>query len=79
MSFKNSREGKNIRKEFSEITLPKLPIKRQLTDEENRKMIRHFQNHSWSHIDANNQIILGGGEDERGKYYITEEDLNQLS
>lgn len=78
MTFKNSEAGELLRKEFATPQFPKKPIKRELTDEEIKIMYKHFNNHSWSNIDADGKIILGGGEEDCGSYYITEEDLKQL-
>ena len=77
--FRNTTEADEIRKEFPKWTLPN-GRKRKLTEEENEKMYRHFQGHSWHNfIDNNGFIILGGGDDEPGgKYYITEDDLKNL-
>ena len=63
------------KREFDEPTEPKEPFKRKLTDEENKFMFRQFPEHSWSMVDADGFIILGGGESSMGVYYITEEDL----
>ena len=63
------------KREFDKPTDPVEPFKRGLRDEETKFMLRHFYNHSWSHIDANGYIVLGGGEEGTGKFYITEEDL----
>lgn len=76
--MKNSYRGESVKKSFGEFTKPAEPFKRELTQEENNKMYKHFSNHSWSSIDANGNIILGGGEDSAGMYYITEDDLNDL-
>ena len=78
-NFMNSKSGESLIKEYDKHTLPSEPYKRSLTDEENRVMLKNFQNHSWStNIDSNGHIILGGGEGEGGYYYITEDDLNSL-
>jgi len=78
MSLVNSSIGNSLRKEFNQITEPKLPFKRKLTAEELKILYLHFGGHSWSHIDADGLIVLGGGEYSAGKFYITEEDLNSL-
>lgn len=78
MSLFNSPIGNSIRKEFHQFTKPKLPFKRKFTKEERKILYSHFGGHSWSDIDANWLIVLGGGEDSGGKYYITEEDLASL-
>ena len=66
------------KRKFKEITEPKDPIKRKLSDEETAFMYRNFPNNSWSKIDALGRIILGGSESSfnGGMYYITEDDLN---
>jgi hypothetical protein len=72
--------GDFIKKDAEKFIAPAYPIKRELTEDENNAMIRYFvYSHSWSHIDAEGRIILGGGEDEEGRYYITEEDLKELT
>ena len=74
----NSKIGNSLRKKFQNFTYPTLPFKRELTDSESEAMYLHFRGHSWSDIDANGNIILGGGESAAGKYYITEQDLASL-
>jgi hypothetical protein len=76
--MQNSYQGTLIRKRFSEPTLPVEPFKRVLNVEERVKMYKHFSNHSWSNVDATGKIVLGGGEEAEGLYYINEEDLSQL-
>lgn len=75
----NSQQGEAIRKSLAVFTAPTKPFKRSLTAEETAKMYKHFRNHSWSNIDAEGRIILGGGEHEEGKFYILEGDLELLS
>ncbi len=76
--FINTQLGNNLRKSFSVFTEPILPFKRKLSEDETQKMYRHFADHSWSHVDATGKIILGGGEDSAGMYYINENDLTHL-
>lgn len=66
------------KRSFDKFTAPERPEKRNLTKEESTFMYRNFKNHSWSNIDAKGRIILGGGEEEMGKFYITEEDLEKF-
>lgn len=66
------------KKEFGKFTKPEEPFKRKLTNDEIKFMFRNFKNHSWSAIDANGNIVLGGGASPMGKYYITEEDLDKF-
>jgi len=66
------------KRSFDKFTRPVEPFKRELTDEERRFMFKNFRNHSWSNVDATGKIVLGGGEDSAGKYYITEEDLEKF-
>lgn len=78
-SFRNSTTGESLRKKFDKPTAPERPFRRKLTKEESKKMYKHFQNHSWSnYIDNKGRIILGGGEEESGMFYINEEDLDKL-
>ena len=63
---------------LAKVTAPEEPMKRKLTKEETSFMFRNFRNHSWSDIDALGRIILGGGESYLGKFYITEEDLENF-
>lgn len=70
--------GELLKKSFGKFTEPSLPFKRELTKEETMLMYKYFKNHSWSDIDANSNILLGGGESSKGIYYITEKDLNFL-
>lgn len=73
----NTHNLKDIypKRSFSEITSPKKPYKRELTSEETEFMVRNFKTYSWSDIDAEGRIILSVGSSNKGKYYITEEDL----
>lgn len=71
--------GDSIKKKFDKWTEPEEPLRRVLTPEENKKMFKFFKDHSWSTcIDNKGRIILGGGEESGGMYYITEEDLEKL-
>lgn len=70
--------GDNIKKKFNKITEPKEPFKRDFTQEETKTLFKCFPMHSWSKIDADGNIVLGGGQDSRGMYYITEDDLKKL-
>lgn len=63
------------KREFDKFEAPIEPIKRKLSKEETKFMFRHFPEHSWSDVDAEGRIILGGGESPMGKFYITEDDL----
>lgn len=73
--FKNTKLGNLLRKNFTKSQSPKEPFKREFTYEERKFMYTNFKNHSWSKIDADGLIILGGGMEEAGMYYITERDL----
>ena len=77
--FRNSSDGDSIKKRFSEPTHPEMPFQRKLTSDEQKKMYKHFSNHSWSDVDNKGRIILGGGEEARGLFYINVEDLDKLS
>lgn len=80
MNFINSPLGNSIRKEFPKPTYPQKPFRRILMKKEHEMMHKHFPNHSWSDfVDAGGKIVLGGGEEERGSFYITEEDLKKLT
>lgn len=76
--FINTVSGELCKKSYERFHEPVEPFKRDFTKEERLKLFHHFQNHSFSKIDANGHIILGGGEESAGKFYITEEDLKQL-
>jgi hypothetical protein len=77
--FNISRFGDLQKKRFDKPTAPEEPFKRKLTDEETKKMFKYFPTHSWcSSIDNQNRIILTGGEDKEGMFYITEDDLKKL-
>jgi len=79
VSFVNeSTEAMKLVKQFDKPTLPKEPIKRDLTEEETEAMNMHFPMYSWSKIDADGNIVLGGGIEARGKFYITEDDLKKV-
>ena len=65
-------------KQFEKPTNPVMPFKRDFTAEETKAMHQHFPMYSWSKIDAEGKIVLGGGEEARGSVYITEEDLKKL-
>jgi len=75
----NSPEGEKLKKMFGQFTAPEKPFKRKLTKEEQGKLFHHFPLHSFSDVDATGKIVLGGGESERGKFYLNEEDLEKLS
>ena len=62
---------------FNEITTPD-GVKRDFTKEEIKVLFKYYSNYSWSKPDNNGYIIFGGGEEARGKYYITEKDLTDL-
>lgn len=76
--MRNTAIGESLKKSTGNIIFPTLPFKRSFTKEEREKMFIHFKNHSWSDIDSKGMIILGGGEESCGLYYITEKDLNRL-
>jgi len=59
---------------FEEPEQPTTP----LTEEQREKMQTYFPNHSYSKLDAKGRILLGGGEEPRGKFYTTPEILEQL-
>lgn len=65
-------------KTSTSIKCPIEPFKRNFTDDEREAMYKYFPMFSWSKIDSNGEIILGGGEEACGKYYITEDDLLKL-
>lgn len=66
-------------KEFKSWELPLKPKLRNLTEDEEMKMRKHFIKYSFSTIiDSRGFIILGNGTDEGGRFYITEDDLNNL-
>ena len=71
--------GMKMRKTFNKPTEPKEPFKRDFTAEERKAMHDNFPLHSWSKIDSDGKIVLGGGEESRGKFYITEDDLKKLT
>ena len=72
-------EGRKTIRQFNSFRNPKKPFKRELTSDEIKLMHKHFWNYSFSiNIDADNNIILGGGKPEGGIYYITEDDLLKL-
>ena len=71
----NLHREKYPKKEFDKFTLPIEPYKRKLTDEETKFLFKNFLNHSWSNVDAEGRIILGGGNSHAGKFYITEDDI----
>lgn len=75
-SVENS--GDKFKKSFKTPTEPELPFKRKLTADETKKMNKYFPTHSFSSVDAKGRIILGGGMEKKGKYYITENDLKKL-
>jgi hypothetical protein len=77
--FLNEEVGEKFSKRrFGEATWPEKPFKREFTKEERDFLHRNFSEHSWSNIDNKGRIILGGGEEARGLFYITEEDLKKF-
>ena len=76
--MKNSITGNLIRKQYLTPTSPEEPFKRKLTAPEARVMRLHFRNHGYSSIDNRGHIVLNGGCEMRGLYYITEDDLEKL-
>ena len=67
------------KRELDKPTEPAEPFKRKLTDKELDFLGKFFKTHSWSlSIDAEGRIILGGGTEGGGKYYITEEDISNF-
>lgn len=69
----------DIRKRLQKPEAPKRPFKRDFTKEEYHALMNAFGDmHGWSKIDADGRIILNGGAEERGLYYITEDDLADL-
>lgn len=73
------KDDKVTKREYDEVTEPKKPMGRKLTDEESKVMHKNFKNHSWTmKVDANGHILLGGGEGNKAKFYITEKDLEKL-
>ena len=67
----------NIKIELPSFERPKEPLT-SLTEEQKEKLQSYFSEHSFSKIDANGRIILGGGEEPDGKFYTTPEILEQL-
>ena len=78
VNINESSEAMALVKKFDTPTYPVEPFKRKFTEEETKAMHKHFPMYSWSKIDAEGKIVLGGGEEARGKVYITEEDLKKL-
>lgn len=76
--MRNSKLGDSLRKGGNSIIYPQKPFKRKLTNTENKAMLLHFSNHSWSDVDANGIIVLGNGMDDCGYYFITESDLQKI-
>lgn len=75
----SSLEGRKTIRQFNSFRNSKKPFKRQLTQDEIKLMHKYFIDYSFSiNIDADSNIILGGGNSEGGIYYITEEDLKKL-
>jgi hypothetical protein len=71
--------GNSIKQEYHIYTRPADIRKREFTVDECDAMFYNFHDtHSWSYINPNGHIILGGGESEGGNFYITEKDLYQL-
>jgi hypothetical protein len=60
---------------FDEITIPLEPLE-PLSDVQRDFLYRNYPTHSFSNIDVQGRIILGGGHSRGGMYYITENDLN---
>lgn len=73
-----STEAMQLVKTFETPRVPEEPMKRDLTDDEKEAMRMHFPMYSWSNIDSNGNIVLGGGTNGRGKFYITEDDLMKV-
>jgi hypothetical protein len=69
------KEERFPKRDLGRFVDPEEPIKRELTSEEQRFMLNNYPYHSFSSVDAKGRIILGGGESNRGRYCITEEDL----
>lgn len=63
---------------FNTPTRPTLPYVRKLNEQEVKVMFKHFPHYSFSHVDSNNRILLGGGEGDIAMSYITEDFLNSL-
>ena len=71
--------GNTIKRKFETWHSPVEPFKREFNEIEEKALRANFEvTHSWSNIDAEGNIILGGGEYAEGMYYITETDLSQL-
>jgi hypothetical protein len=70
---------------LSDVVLPKLPWKRELTTEEFEEMCSHFPHYTWAPgIDSNGRLIMNERStmphrDQRGSYYLTEDDLSVLT
>lgn len=64
---------------LTEFTEPELPYKREITSDEDLVLKAFFGAlHSWSkYVDAQDRIILGGGEEVAGKFYAREEDVRR--
>lgn len=67
-----------LKKKFNSPTSPSLPFKRDLTDDESEIMLKAFPTHSFSNIDSEGRILLGGGMGDEALFYITEDDLEEL-
>jgi hypothetical protein len=65
------------KRQFDRATSPVKPFRRKLTKVEENFLRINFPYHSWSDVDATGKIVLGGGEEERGMFYITEDDLKK--
>ena len=63
---------------LSEKTEPKEPMRRRLTAEEQGFMHKNYMEHGWSHVDALGRIILNGGEESGGIFYLKVEELEKF-
>jgi hypothetical protein len=68
-----------LKKHFGTPEGPKLPFKREFTNDEKKVLNKLYgKEHGYSKIDSRGFIVLNGGEEDRGRYYITEDDLKGL-
>jgi len=77
-SMNESTEAMALVKKFTQPTFPVEPFKRKLTDVETKAMHIEYPMYSWSDVDAEGKIVLGGGMEARGKFYIEEADLKKV-